>query len=229
MNSSKVILQVQDLKKAYESGERRLDVLRGVSFEVKSGEIVALLGQSGTGKSTLLHCAGLLDRADEGLIMLGDEAANTLSIPAQTKLRRTAIGFVYQFHYLLPDFDALENVMMPLIIAGQSRESAKQRATSLLERMGLAERMHHRPGRLSGGEQQRVAIARALANKPKLLLADEPTGNLDEATASRVFALMLDLVREEGASALIATHNPALADKMDRKLEMMRGHLSEVD
>lgn len=225
---SKVVLQIQDLKKTYQSGERQLDVLRGVSFEVKGGEIVALLGQSGAGKSTLLHCAGLLDRADEGLIMLDDEAANTLSIPAQTRLRRSAIGFVYQFHYLLPDFDALENVMMPLIIAGQSREAAKQRATSLLERMGLAERMTHRPGRLSGGEQQRVAIARALANKPKLLLADEPTGNLDEATASRVFALMLDLVREEGASALIATHNPALADNMDRKLEMVRGHLSEI-
>jgi lipoprotein-releasing system ATP-binding protein len=204
-----------------EAGE--LPVLRGADLSLAAGEIVALVAPSGTGKSTLLHLAGLLERPDAGEVFVADRAAGTLSDAERTAIRRDAIGFVYQFHHLLPEFTAEENVVLPQLAAGTPRGAARDRARALLASFGLAGREAHRPGRLSGGEQQRVAIARALANAPRILLADEPTGNLDVGTAGRVFEELLAAVRGQGLAALIATHNPELAARMDRVVTLRDG------
>jgi lipoprotein-releasing system ATP-binding protein len=221
------VLQLEDVARTFRTGDGLLEVLRGVDLAVAPGEIVALVAPSGAGKSTLLHIAGLLERADRGRIVIAGKAASALRDTARTELRRSTIGFVYQFHHLLPEFTARENVAMPQVIAGIPKREAAQRAERLLGALGLAARLNHRPARLSGGEQQRVAIARALANEPKLLLADEPTGNLDMATAEVVFGELLSLVRERGVAALIATHNPDLAARMDRTLTLRDGHVVE--
>jgi lipoprotein-releasing system ATP-binding protein len=202
-----------------------IEVLRGADLSVQPGEIVALLGPSGSGKSTLLQAVGLLEGGFEGSIqLLGREAAD-LDDDDRTELRREALGFVYQFHHLLPEFNARENVVLPQLIRGVDPETSRVRAEQLLGALGLDQRLEHRPSKLSGGEQQRVAVARALANKPPLVLADEPTGNLDEATADRVLAEFLSLVRGEGSAALVATHNERLAMKMDRVVRLHEGHL----
>ncbi|MBB3763601.1 ABC transporter ATP-binding protein [Sphingomicrobium lutaoense] len=223
---SEPVIAVQGLKRSFTQGEVTIHVLRGVDMTIAPGEIVALLGPSGAGKSTLLQAIGLLEGGFEGSIRIGGREAARLSADERTELRRDTLGFVYQFHHLLPDFDARENVVLPQLISGASREEADARADELLSRLGLGDRLDHRPSKLSGGEQQRVAVARALANKPPLVLADEPTGNLDEATADRVFAAFLDLVRAEGSAALVATHNERLAAKMDRVVRLKDGHLS---
>jgi lipoprotein-releasing system ATP-binding protein len=219
------ILSVRGLKRSFRQGGVTIDVLRGIDLDVDAGEIVALLGPSGSGKSTLLQAVGLLEGGFEGSIRIeGEEAAN-LDNDGRTRLRRDALGFVYQFHHLLPDFSAQENVVIPQLIRGATDAEAWARAGQLLAALGLAERLTHRPSKLSGGEQQRVAVARALANRPLLVLADEPTGNLDEATADIVFAEFLQLVRGEGSAALVATHNQRIAAKMDRILHLHEGHL----
>jgi len=219
------VLEVRGLKRSFEQGGVRIDVLRGVDLDVAQGEIVALLGPSGSGKSTLLQAVGLLEGGFEGSIrILGEEAAK-LDDSGRTRVRRDTLGFVYQFHHLLPDFSAIENVVLPQLVRDATRAEAQQRAESLLGVLGLAERLTHRPSKLSGGEQQRVAVARALANRPALVLADEPTGNLDEATADIVFAEFLRLVRDEGSAALVATHNERIAAKMDRVLRLHEGVL----
>jgi len=219
------VLEVRGLKRSFEQGGVRIDVLRGVDLDVAQGEIVALLGPSGSGKSTLLQAVGLLEGGFEGSIrILGEEAAK-LDDSGRTRVRRDTLGFVYQFHHLLPDFSAIENVVLPQLVRDATRAEAQQRAESLLGVLGLAERLTHRPSKLSGGEQQRVAVARALANRPALVLADEPTGNLDEATADIVFAEFLSLVRGEGSAALVATHNERIAAKMDRVLRLHEGVL----
>ena len=218
-------LGVQGLRRSFAQGGRSIDVLRGVDLTVGQGEIVALLGPSGSGKSTLLQAVGLLEGGFEGAIRIAGQEAAALDDDGRTRLRRDAIGFVYQFHHLLPDFTAQENVVLPQLIKGADDDAARDRARSLLGALGLSERLDHRPAQLSGGEQQRVAVARALANRPALVLADEPTGNLDEATADRVLAELLRLVRGEGAAALIATHNERLAAKMDRVLRLHEGVL----
>ncbi len=200
-------------------------VLRGVDFEIRPGEIVALVGPSGTGKSTLLHIAGLLEKPTGGRVIVGGTSAGDRSDAERTRLRREYLGFVYQFHHLLPEFTAAENVVLPQMVAGVPKKAALERALALLAQVGLAERAGHRPAKLSGGEQQRVAIVRALANKPRVLLADEPTGNLDERTAGLVFTELLSLVRGSGLSALIATHNPTLAARMDRTVALHEGRL----
>ena len=202
-------------------------MLKGIDLAIKAGEIVALIGPSGSGKSTLLHIAGLLDTPTKGRITVQGRNASKMSDGERTRLRRDAMGFVYQAHLLLPDFTALENVMMPRLLAGVKTDVARADAAALLMRVGLGHRMTHRPGQLSGGEQQRVAIARALANRPALLLADEPTGNLDPATADNVFAELIKIVRETGLAALIATHNPELAAQMDRRVSVRNGLLVE--
>ncbi len=202
-----------------------IDVLRGIDLGVRPGEIVALLGPSGSGKSTLLQAVGLLEGGFEGSIRIAGEEVAELSDGNRTRVRRDTLGFVYQFHHLLPDFTALENVVIPQLVKGASRPIAEERATSLLGTLGLAERVTHRPSKLSGGEQQRVAVARALANRPALVLADEPTGNLDEGTADVVFSEFLRLVRDEGSAALVATHNERIAAKMDRVLRLHEGVL----
>jgi len=219
-------LAVAGLSRAFTQGGRTIEVLRGVDLALKPGEIVALLGPSGSGKSTLLQAVGLLEGGFSGSIRIAGEEASRLDDSGRTRLRREAIGFVYQFHHLLPDFTAQENVMMPQLIRGQDPQAARDRAGALLDALGLAERRDHRPAQLSGGEQQRVAVARALANRPALVLADEPTGNLDEATADRVLEQFLRLVREEGASALVATHNERLAARMDRIVRLHEGVLA---
>ncbi|MBX6744964.1 MAG: ABC transporter ATP-binding protein [Acetobacteraceae bacterium] len=206
-----------------EAGE--LPVLQGADLALGAGEIVALVAPSGTGKSTLLHLAGLLERPDGGEVFVEGRAAGTLSDDARTAIRRTTIGFVYQFHHLLPEFTAEENILLPQMAAGKPRAEARARAHDLLAAFGLAGREHHRPGRLSGGEQQRVAIARALANRPRILLADEPTGNLDVGTSDRVFGELLNAVRNHGVAALIATHNPDLAARMDRVVTLREGRV----
>lgn len=208
--------------------ERQVTVLKNADLIVQSGELIGLVGPSGSGKSTLLHIAGLLDTPSTGHIVLAGKNVSRASDKVRTKMRREYIGFVYQFHLLLPDFTALENVMMPLLIAGKSKNKAKERAVSLLEQVGLKHRLKHRSGELSGGEQQRVAIARGLANQPKLLLADEPTGNLDPVTADSVFETLLSLVRQTGLAAVIATHNPELAAKMDRRIQVVEGQIMEL-
>ncbi len=219
------VLEVRGLKRSFRQGGVTIDVLRGVDLEVRRGEIVALLGPSGSGKSTLLQAVGLLEGGFEGSIRIAGEEVAELSDGNRTRVRRDTLGFVYQFHHLLPDFTALENVVIPQLVRGATREAADERARSLLATLGLAERVAHRPSKLSGGEQQRVAVARALANRPALVLADEPTGNLDEATADIVFAEFLRLVREEGSAALVATHNERIAAKMDRVLRLHEGVL----
>jgi lipoprotein-releasing system ATP-binding protein len=219
------VLGVSGLKRSFGQGGVTIDVLRGIDLSVRPGEIVALLGPSGSGKSTLLQAVGLLEGGFEGSIRIAGEEVAELSDGNRTRVRRDTLGFVYQFHHLLPDFTALENVVIPQLVKGATREAAEERARSLLDSLGLAERITHRPSKLSGGEQQRVAVARALANRPALVLADEPTGNLDEATADIVFAEFLRLVRDEGSAALVATHNERIAAKMDRVLRLHEGVL----
>lgn len=216
-------LELKGVSKTYGAGATAVDVLRGVDLTVRQGEIVALVAPSGAGKSTLLHIAGLLDNADEGEVRIGGRAMVDLPDGGRTAARRAEIGFVYQFHHLLPEFSALENVVMPQLSAGVARRDADARAMELLTAIGLEARAGHRPAELSGGEQQRVAICRALANRPRLLLADEPTGNLDVGTSESVFEMLLSLVREEGLGALIATHNPELAARMDRVIRLDAG------
>jgi lipoprotein-releasing system ATP-binding protein len=218
-------LRVTGLRRAFTQGTKTIEVLRGVDLSVARGEIVALLGPSGSGKSTMLQAVGLLEGGFEGSIFLGGEEAAKLDDGGRTRVRRETLGFVYQFHHLLPDFTAEENVTMPQLIRGTAPKAAAERARTLLTHLGLGERLDHRPAQLSGGEQQRVAVARALANKPALVLADEPTGNLDEVTADRVLGEFLRLVREEGAAALVATHNERLAAKMDRVVRLSEGQL----
>jgi lipoprotein-releasing system ATP-binding protein len=218
-------LVLRGVKRTYRGEAGDLPVLRGADMTVRAGEIVALVAPSGAGKSTLLHVAGLLDRADGGSVLIEGRDAGALADAARTAVRRDTIGFVYQFHHLLPEFSALENVVLPQMIAGCARRAAEERGRALLTAFGLGARLGHLPGKLSGGEQQRVAIARALANGPKLLLADEPTGNLDVATAEAVFSELLAIVREQGVAALIATHNPELAARMDRTVTLRDGRL----
>jgi lipoprotein-releasing system ATP-binding protein len=222
---SEPVLAVRGLKRSFRQGEVTIEVLRGVDLDVAAGEIVALLGPSGSGKSTLLQAVGLLEGGFEGSISIQGEEAAQLDNDGRTRLRRDALGFVYQFHHLLPDFSAAENVVLPQLIRGVSTVEARLRAEALLGALGLEHRLTHRPSQLSGGEQQRVAVGRALANKPLLVLADEPTGNLDEATADIVFAEFLRLVRGEGSAALVATHNERIAAKMDRVLRLHEGRL----
>ncbi len=224
--ASGATLELVDIVKTFEQGGARIDVLRGASLSVAAGEIVALVGPSGAGKSTLLHIAGLLERPSAGKVRLTGESCGDLADDRRTELRRDSVGFVYQFHHLLPEFSALENVVLPQMIAGVARREARVRAHELMTAVGLGERESHRPGRLSGGEQQRVAIVRALANSPRLLIADEPTGNLDQHTAGDVFSLLLQTVRHSGVAALIATHNTDLAARMDRVLTLSDGVVS---
>jgi lipoprotein-releasing system ATP-binding protein len=223
----RTILRLADLKRTFRQGDREIHVLDGASAELQEGEAVALVAPSGAGKSTLLQVAGLLDRPDSGSILLGGRDCATLNDAERTRIRRTDIGFVYQFHHLLPEFTALENVVIPQRIAGLDRREAEKRATALLGIFGLEERVAHHPSELSGGEQQRVAIARAVANAPLVLLADEPTGNLDPETAELVFQQLLLFVRKAGLAALIATHNYELANRMDRVLRLEHGVLVE--
>ena len=219
-------LAVAGLSRAFTQGDRTIHVLRGVDLALAPGEIVGLLGPSGSGKSTLLQAVGLLEGGFSGSIRIAGEEASQLDDDGRTRLRREAIGFVYQFHHLLPDFTAEENVILPQLIRGTLPAPAAERARSLLDALGLSERLDHRPSQLSGGEQQRVAVARALANRPALVLADEPTGNLDETTADRVLGEFLRLVRGEGAAALVATHNERLAERMDRVVRLHEGVLA---
>nr|WP_087575512.1 ABC transporter ATP-binding protein [Sphingomonas sp. CDS-1] len=221
------ILKVGGLKRSFTQGGVTIEVLRGIDLAVAPGEIVALLGPSGSGKSTLLQAVGLLEGGFDGSIRIGGEEAAKLDNDGRTRLRRDALGFVYQFHHLLPDFNAAENVILPQVIRDADMATARARAESLLGSLGLGHRLEHRPSQLSGGEQQRVAVARALANRPALVLADEPTGNLDERTADVVLAEFLRLVREEGSAALVATHNERLAQKMDRVVRLHEGLLEE--
>jgi lipoprotein-releasing system ATP-binding protein len=219
------VLQTRGLKRSFTQGDVTIHVLRGIDLEVGPGEIVALLGPSGSGKSTLLQAVGLLEGGFEGSIQINGREASELDNDARTELRREALGFVYQFHHLLPDFDARENVILPQLIRGAEPDAARTRAEQLLDALGLGQRLDHRPSKLSGGEQQRVAVGRALANRPPLVLADEPTGNLDEKTADTVLAEFLGLVRGEGSAALVATHNERLAAKMDRVVRLHDGRL----
>jgi len=225
---SDAALALDGIERTFKQAGNDLYVLRGASVSIRRGETVALVGPSGAGKSTLLHIAGLLERPDGGEVIVGGTSCRRLGDDARTALRRTAIGFVYQFHHLLPEFSALENIVVPQMIAAASKSAARDRARDLLGMVGLADRATHRPAKLSGGEQQRVAIARALANSPDVLIADEPTGNLDQETAERVFALLMQLTRDTGVAALVATHNPDLAARMDRKLTLRNGVLEEV-
>ena len=220
-------LKLDRVARLYEQGESTLEVFREASATLLPGELVALVGPSGAGKSSLLHMAGLLEKPSEGEVFVGGRAASSLTDVERTRIRRETIGFVYQAHHLLPEFDALENVMLPQMIAGKSRAIAMAGARRLLDVLGLSARLDHRPSQLSGGEQQRVAIARALANSPKILLADEPTGNLDPRTASGVFEALIKVVRGEGVAGLVATHNLDLAAKMDRVLVLHDGRLLE--
>ncbi|MDV7338852.1 ABC transporter ATP-binding protein [Terasakiella sp. A23] len=224
---SNPVLKLENLTRSFKQGAEELHILKAANLTINPGEIVALVGPSGAGKSTLLQTAGLLEKPDSGQIYLDGNEASALKDDAKTKLRRHHLGFVYQYHHLLPEFSAVENIVIPQMITGKSRSDARMRANELLDAVSLSKRGEHRPAELSGGEQQRVAIARALANKPKLLLADEPTGNLDPATSDHVFGLLLNEVRKEGLAALIATHNPTLASKMDRIIKLEDGHLIE--
>ncbi len=219
------VVRLRNLRRSFEQGGVRIDVLRGVNLDIRPGEIVALLGPSGSGKSTMLQAVGLLEGGFEGMIEIAGTDAAKLNGDARTVLRRDHLGFVYQFHHLLPDFNATENVILPQLVSGKLEKEARERATELLTALGLGHRLDHRPSQLSGGEQQRVAVARALANRPALVLADEPTGNLDEATADRVLDEFLKLVRGEGSAALVATHNERLAVRMDRVMRLNEGVL----
>lgn len=223
--SEPALALVQVVRTFAQGGEDRLEVLRGASLAVMPGEMVALVGPSGAGKSTLLHVAGLLEPPQSGEVLIGGAPCGGLDDKRRTLLRRGKLGFVYQFHHLLPEFSARENIVLPQMIAGVSKRDAGWRADELLDSVGLSARAHHRPGKMSGGEQQRVAIVRALANNPAILLADEPTGNLDPETADAVFAQLLALVREQKLAALVATHNMALAARMDRTLSLQNGQI----
>jgi len=225
MSDLKPALELRHVARSFSEGERRLDIFLDASIDVHAGEIVALVGQSGSGKSSLLHIAGLLEAPTAGEVYVAGQNCTKLDDNARTRIRRIGIGFVYQFHHLLPEFSALENVMMPQLIAGTGRSAAETRAKDLLVRFGLGGRLDHRPTQLSGGEQQRVAISRALANRPQLLLADEPTGNLDPKTADFVHGEFLRVVTEEGVGALVATHNIELARRMTRLVRLEDGRL----
>ena len=220
------VIECRGVQKKFLEGRHALEILKGIDLDIASGEQVAIMGASGSGKSTLLHILGGLDEPTAGTVRIDGQAISGLSAPALGRLRNSALGFVYQFHHLLPEFSALENVAIPKMIAGADRAQARDEAMALLESVGLKDRAAHRPARLSGGEQQRVAMVRALANDPSLLLADEPTGNLDVHTADSVFDMMLRLVRETGLSALVATHNPDLARRMDRAVTIADGKLA---
>jgi lipoprotein-releasing system ATP-binding protein len=220
-------IELDNVARIYGEGEHKLEIFRNLSMTIRPGEVVALLGQSGSGKSSLLHIAGLLEKPTEGTVLIAGQNCTEMDDHRRTAVRRIGVGFVYQFHHLLPEFSALENVMMPQLIAGEAREDAAKRGRELLERVKLGHRIEHRPAEMSGGEQQRVAIARAIANRPLLLLADEPTGNLDPPTADMVHQEFLRLIREEGLGALIATHNEELAGRMSRKLRLRDGKLLE--
>jgi len=222
---SEPVLVTTDLRRSFTQADVTIEVLRGVNLSIQPGEIVALLGPSGSGKSTLLQAVGLLEGGFQGSIRLSGEEAADLDDDGRTRLRRDLLGFVYQFHHLLPEFNAVENVVLPQLVRGDEPDAARERARQLLGALGLSHRYDHRPSKLSGGEQQRVAVARALANKPPLVLADEPTGNLDEHTADAVVGEFLSLVREEGSAALVATHNERLAAKMDRVVRLHEGRL----
>lgn len=226
MSEAAPVLSLKGVVRTYPSGERVLEVLRGVDLDVRPGEMIGLIGPSGSGKSSLLHAAGLLEHPDAGQIVIEGRDCSALKENARTKVRLGSIGFVYQFHHLLPEFTALDNVAMPLRIAGKSKAAARARAKELLEQLGLGERLNHQPAQMSGGEQQRVAIARALANSPRVVLADEPTGNLDPHTSEAVFKALFDLCRREGVAALVATHNMELARFMDRVFALKDGHLA---
>jgi lipoprotein-releasing system ATP-binding protein len=228
MSSGAAVLTLSGIRRRFVQGQAVLDVLQGIDLSLPRRTITALVGPSGTGKSTLLHIAGLLERPSAGEVTIEGRTCNGLGDAERTRLRRERIGFVYQFHHLLADFTALENVAMPLLIAGRRSHEAKARAEQLLSRLGLAGRLDHRPPRLSGGEQQRVAIARALANAPALILADEPTGNLDPHTAEEVFSVLLEVVRDTGTAALIATHNPDLAARMDAIFRLSDGRVARL-
>ena len=227
--TARPVLQLQELVRTFRQGDREIPVLRGASADLYPGQAVALVGPSGAGKSTLLHIAGLLETPDAGRVIVGGADCSRLGDTDRTRVRRTEMGFVYQFHQLLPEFTALENVLMAQMIRGASRRAGEARAKRLLSMLGLAERLEHRPAQLSGGEQQRTAIARALANAPKLLLADEPTGNLDPTTSGHVFHELLELIRHTGVAALMATHNLALAKRMHRVLRLEHGVLIETN
>jgi lipoprotein-releasing system ATP-binding protein len=226
---SEPALQLQAVARHFGEGERRLDILRGADLILLPGQSVALIAPSGAGKSTLLHAAGLLDKPDSGEVIIGGRPTAALDDSGRTAFRRDEIGFVYQFHHLLPEFSALENVVMPQLIRGLAWREAEKRGRELLAFLGLGQRLEHRPAELSGGEQQRVAIARAVANAPKVLLADEPTGNLDPKTAAHVFATLLSLVKASGLAALIATHNLELAGRMDRRVTLKDGVVAEME
>lgn len=227
MFGSEPVLKLDGVRRSFKQGLREIEVLKGVNAAFVPGQAVALVGPSGAGKSTLLHIAGLLEPPDNGQVVIGGRDCAKLSEAERTRLRRTEIGFIYQFHQLLPEFSALENVVIPQMIMGKKRKAAEIRARELLGGLGLAERADHRPAELSGGEQQRTAICRGLANGPKLLLADEPTGNLDPKTSELVFRELMDLIRQQGVAALIATHNLELARRMDRTLRLEDGQLVE--
>ena len=226
--TSEVIFQLSAIHRSFKQGGTELNVLRGAELSIRKGEVVALVGPSGAGKSTLLHIAGLLERPDTGKILIDGEDCGCLGEEERTALRREKLGFVYQFHHLLPEFSAVENVVIPQMINGKSRKESLQKALLLIETLGLKSRAEHRPGQLSGGEQQRIALARALANEPAILLADEPTGNLDPDTAESVFLQLLGLARDNGLAALIATHNPALTGRMDRTVRLAHGVLTSA-
>jgi lipoprotein-releasing system ATP-binding protein len=223
-----VIIQLKGVERHYVQGSRKLTILNGVDFSLRRGEMVALVAPSGAGKSTLLHTAGLLERPDAGDVILGGRACGRLSDDERTAIRRNDIGFVYQFHHLLPEFSALENIMMPQLVKGLPKAEASARAAQLLDYMQIGKRAHHRPAELSGGEQQRVAIARAVANAPIVLMADEPTGNLDPVTAGYVFDALSALVKQSGLAALIATHNHELAARMDRRVTLSDGKVVTI-
>jgi lipoprotein-releasing system ATP-binding protein len=222
------VLQMRDVRRVFKQGDRQLEVLKGINLDLFPGQAVALVGPSGAGKSTMLHITGLLETADDGKVFVNGQDCSRMSDNERTRIRRIEMGFVYQFHQLLPDFSALENVAMPQMIRGMGWTAAAERATALLKMLGLGERLEHRPAQLSGGEQQRTAIARALANQPKLLLADEPTGNLDPSTSALVFRELLTLIEHTGVAALIATHNMELARVMHRILRLENGILREL-
>jgi len=227
-NPVKSILSFEGVVRNFGRGHTELHVLKGAEFTISSGEIVALVGPSGSGKSTLLQIAGLLEKPDAGEIYIAEEACSKLNDDRRTEIRRKHLGFVYQYHHLLPEFSAVENIVIPQIISGLSKSEARERSLQLLDTLGLTDRGTHRPAELSGGEQQRVAIARALANAPSLLLADEPTGNLDPDTANDVFNILVNLTRQVGLTAMIATHNMELASRMDRIVKVVDGHLVEA-
>ena len=221
------VLELRGVVRQYKSEGGVLRVLEGADLTLNQGELVGLIGPSGSGKSTLLHTAGLLEKPEGGEVYLEGENCMTLNDAGRTRLRREKLGFVYQFHHLLPEFNARDNVAMPLMVGGMKRRKAREKAEALLAEMGLSERLKHQPGQMSGGEQQRVAIARALVNDPRLVIADEPTGNLDPATTERVFESLIRMARSEGAAVLVATHNMALTRHMDRVLTLKDGKLTE--